>query len=104
MGACTLTCLMLIAGQVPQEFDVAFKDRVFRIPIDIEPQRRQEITRFILYVSRNGGKTWQEDTTAAADKEGFVFSAPADGVYWFRAAAINRLGKQEPDNIYLVSL
>src|SRR5207245_468343 len=45
------------------------------------------------------GKTWQQVAAARPDQDGFVFYAPEDGVYWFRAAVINQQGRQEPENI-----
>jgi hypothetical protein len=103
MGALTFSLLLLLPGQAPQEYDAVFSQRTFKIPIDIEPARRKEISRFFLYVSQDGGHTWQPDSAEPPDKDGFVFNAPRDGIYWFRAAAINRQGKQEPDDIYKVA-
>src|SRR5262249_23232686 len=33
------------------------------------------------------------------DNDEFLFYAPADGVYWFKVAVVNKQGKQEPEDI-----
>jgi hypothetical protein len=98
-GSLTLTCLVLVAGQAPADV-VYFNQRAMKIPIDIEPARRREVKEFVLYVSADRGRSWDPSTREAPDKEYFAFRAPADGEYWFRIAAINAQGKQEPENIY----
>jgi hypothetical protein len=98
-GNLTLTCLLLVAGQAPADL-VYFNQRAMKIPIDIEPARRREVKEFILYVSADRGKSWDPSAREAPDKEFFAFRAPADGEYWFRIAAKNLQGRQEPENIY----
>jgi hypothetical protein len=98
-GSLTLACLLLVAGQAPADV-VYFNQRGMKIPIDIEPARRREIKELILYVSADRGKSWDRHASEAPDKEFFTFRASADGEYWFRIAAINVQGKQEPENVY----
>jgi hypothetical protein len=90
---------MLVAGQAPSDL-VYFNQRAMKIPIDIEPARRREVKEFVLYVSADRGRSWEPSTREAPDREFFAFRAPADGEYWFRIAAINLQGKQEPENVY----
>jgi hypothetical protein len=98
-GSLTLTCLLLL-GQVPSDVHVT-NQRNNRIPFDpVAPEHRQEIREVLLFASRDQGKMWQQVAVAKPDQDGFAFYAPEDGLYWFRAAIINRQGKQEPENIY----
>lgn len=94
-----LSCLTLAVGQLPADVWPT-NQRSFKIPIDIQPQRRPEIRQLFLYVSSDEGKSWQQYQAIAPTQDGFSFHAKQDGSYWFRAAVINQNGKQEPDNIY----
>lgn len=94
-----LAMLTLVPGQLPEDVWATNK-RTFRIPIDIQPQRRQEIRQLFLYVSTDKGKSWEQYQAVPPSSNGFTFNAKQDGEYWFRAAAINRQGNQEPDNLY----
>src|SRR5262249_13724603 len=98
-GTLTLTCLLLL-GQIPSDV-VVTNQRNHRIPFGpVPPEQRQEIREVLLFASRDQGKMWQQVAVAKPDQDGFAFYAPDDGMYWFRAAIVNRQGKQEPENIY----
>jgi hypothetical protein len=99
VGTLALTCVLLVAGQAPDDIMSLNKRRV-RIPIDIQPSRLQEITQLTLYVSPDKGQTWHKEAVVPPEKGEFIFNAPADGEYWFRMATTNRQDKQEPENIY----
>jgi hypothetical protein len=98
-GTWTMACVLLL-GQVPSDVDVS-NQRNHKIPFGpLSAEQRQEIRDVLLFASRDQGKTWQQIASARPDQDGFVFYAPDDGLYWFRAAVVNRQGKQEPENIY----
>jgi len=100
MGAQGLivTCLGLLLGQ-PASDIVHLNRRVVQIPLTFEASRRGEIREILLFASPDQGKNWQQVAAATPDKEFISFTAPADGVYWLGVAAVNRFGKQEPENI-----
>jgi len=91
--------LVLVLGQAADEplYQNSFKHQ---IPFNVQPERRAEIREIRLYWSADKGSSWQLYRSAAPDQSYFIFDAPKDGVYWFRIAAVNLKGKQEPDNIY----
>ena len=99
MGTILTTLLLAVAGQVPDD-TLYTNQRKHRFPINIKPERRAEIRELILYSSSDKGKTWQPVAKITPEANEFIFAAPADGEYWFRSAAINRQGKQEPENLY----
>src|SRR5436309_9860751 len=98
-AALTLTCLLFGLGQVAQDAWYT-NERHFKIPITIAPALRPEIKGMILYVSRNKGQSWEQEAHIAAEDDGFVVHAPADGEAWYRVASINRAGVQDPANIF----
>jgi hypothetical protein len=99
MGTILTTLLLAVAGQVPDDI-VYTNQRKHRFPINIKSDRRAEIRELILYSSSDKGKSWQPVAKITPEANEFIFAAPADGEYWFRSAAINRQGKQEPENLY----
>ncbi|MCC6417610.1 MAG: hypothetical protein IT429_05115 [Gemmataceae bacterium] len=99
-GSWTLTCLLLVHAQAPSDV-THLKMRGFQVPVDIEPARRAQIREILLYYSPDRGKSWyRHDEAVLPTAAGFKFHAPADGEYWFRSAAVNLNGKQEPEDIY----
>ncbi len=97
-GSWTMACLLLL-GQVPSDV-VVTNQRGHKIPLDIEPGRRQEYKEFRLFVSRDLGKTWQQVDRVTPDQPEFVFTAKEEGPHWFRVAGLTRQDKQEPENLY----
>jgi hypothetical protein len=91
--------LAAVLGQAADEpvYQNTFKHQ---IPFSIQPERRAEIREIRLYWSSDKGATWQQYASAAPDKDRFIFDAPKDGEYWFRIAAVDLKGNQQPDNIY----
>lgn len=94
----TMVWLVLAAGQAAGDM-LYTNHRNHRIPIDIQPERRQEIQQLLLFASSDQGRSWQQVSAIGADKDSFVFYAPGDGQYWLRVAALNRQGKQEPSDL-----
>jgi len=57
MGPITWACLLLAVHQAPsQEFFLESRD--FKIPIKIDPRRRNDLLELTLFVSRDRGSTW----------------------------------------------
>lgn len=98
MGSLTLAFLGLFLGQAPGDV-VYHNQRSVRVPIKIEDSRRAELRALLLYASDDQGRSYHEVASILPDKTEFPFNAREDGSYWLKAAVINRLGKQEPDNI-----
>ena len=98
-GTLLLASLLLTAGQVPS--DVAcYNTRSLSIPIgSIDPTKLAHVSQLVLYVSSDQGKSWQKEAVVPADNKAFLFYAPADGLYWFRVAVIDKRGKQEPEDL-----
>src|SRR5438876_11181282 len=71
-----------------------------RIPINIQENRRGEFKEFLLFASWDQGHNWQQVAAIPADRDAFQFTAPNDGMYWLRVAAINRQGQQQPENLF----
>src|SRR5436190_19118928 len=94
-----LTCALLTAGQTSS--DVVYTNlRSGRIPPDINPARLAEIRELQLFMSPDRGKTWNQVDKITPDKEGFTYSAPNDGEFWYHVVITNLQGKQEPADLY----
>jgi hypothetical protein len=70
--------------------------RDFAMPLYIPPCRRTTIAKVRLFVSVDGGKTWEHHQDCGPDEERFRFSAPRDGTYWFALQTVSKDGKKEP--------
>lgn len=100
--ALSWTCLLLMVAQAPQATQqvVPLNTRSLKIGIRLDAQRRADIRDMFLYVSPDQGRTWQQEAVASPNDEAFVFHAPKDGEYWFKAVAVNKQGKQDPKDVY----
>src|SRR5262245_14067022 len=94
-----LACAWLALGQAPGE-PLITNQRSFNIPVSVQESRRAELRELVLYASNDLGRTWQQVASIPPTQNAFTFTAPIDGTYWLRSAVINRLGKQEPENLY----
>jgi hypothetical protein len=93
------TLALLAAGQPPA--DVVYTNlRSGRIPSVIDPTRSAEIREMQLFVSPDRGRTWNQVDKITPDKDGFTYSTPADGEYWYHVVIVNQKGKQEPADLY----
>lgn len=101
IGALTWTCLLWAAPAAPPEA-WPINDRTFQIPIAIKPDRRADVRKVYLYVSRDLGHSWGKQMTAAAEQEAFRYTAPADGTYWFAVTTLNSQGKEDPEDVYAI--
>src|SRR5262245_4878429 len=97
-GTWTVACLLLV-GQIPSDV-VPTNQRGQHIPFRLAPEQRAEIKDVLLFASRDQGKSWQQIARVGPEQDAFVLQNLEDGLYWFRAAVVNRQGKQEPDNLY----
>src|SRR5262249_17981611 len=97
-GLLTLACLLWTIGPVPTDV-VPINQTDFKIPIRINPARRDEIKELQLYYSMDQGRTWQQTAVATPDSSDFPFHAPTDGTYWFSVCVLDRDNKREPRDI-----
>ncbi|HEV8058515.1 MAG TPA: hypothetical protein VGP68_01500 [Gemmataceae bacterium] len=74
--------------------------RSFSIPIDISGGQKDKIAEIELFVSPDEGKTWNRTSVIPPEKGGFAYTAPIDGIYWFKVCTIDVNGKREPPDIY----
>jgi len=74
------------------------RDRVFRIPFEIEPAGAQgpQAREVELHFSGNQGRQWKLANIVTPDQTAFTFQAPADGEYWFVIRTIDTEGKRLP--------
>ena len=94
-----LTCALLIAGQAPP--DVVYTNlRTGRIPSVVNPDRAAEIREMQLFMSPDRGRTWNQVDKITPDKDGFSYSTPSDGEYWYHVVVVSQQGKQEPADLY----
>jgi hypothetical protein len=70
--------------------------REFLIPFRVDPGRGDEINEVRLYVSRDRGKTWVKAGTQSPSSDGFPFTAPEDGLYWFSVQMVTSDGRPHP--------
>jgi hypothetical protein len=98
-GAIALALVLLIAGAGPADLD-PMNIRGFKIPITLNAGQKDKIKELLLFTSTDEGKTWNQAAVATPDKDGFVFYAPSDGVYWFNVAVVDQQGNRSPKDIY----
>lgn len=89
-----------VAGQTTAE-PVYSNQRQQRITFNIPENRRGDLKELLLFASWDQGRNWQQVAAVPPDRDAFIFSAPNDGSYWLRSAAVTRQGKQEPENLYV---
>ena len=93
-----LACLLLPAQ--PGEDKVhSINQRSFRVPVQVDPGRREEIRLLELHVSRDLGKTWEVCALIDPARDSFLYKAPVDGVYWFAVRLALKNEKYEPEEI-----
>jgi hypothetical protein len=94
-----LVCALLTAGQAPA--DAVYTNlRTGRIPSVINPERTAEIRELQLFMSPDRGRSWTQVDKITPDKDGFSYSTPVDGEYWYHVVIVNQQGKQEPADLY----
>jgi len=75
------------------------KTKAFSIPVTLDDKKRTNLSRVILYVSADEGRTWKPAAAGGPDAQALAFFAPADGLYWFHVATVDRAGNQEPADL-----
>lgn len=104
LGKFLLVLVAMTAAQVwaagPNDDAIdAINSRSFSIPIGFAGQK-DKIHEVELFVSSDEGKTWMRTSVIPPDKEGFTYTAPTDGVYWFKTCTIDKMGVRDPNDIY----
>jgi hypothetical protein len=94
-GPMTLACLLL-AAQAGDPKLIPLKDRNLFIPIEIVPERIDQIRTLHLYVSTDEGHNWGLVGTARPGEKGFRYVAPRDGMYWIKLIVIDKSDTRNP--------
>src|SRR5262249_11400827 len=81
---------------------LGFVGRAFGIPIALNPASRSQISKLILHVSDDEGKTWAHSIEVLPDEDHFTFSAPVEGHYWFTLCIVHKDGHREPADPFSV--
>ena len=79
----------------PAPDEIEINERAFTIPIQIGKERK-DIREIRVFVSPDGGGTWEQVATLPPTAQDFRFVAPADGIYWFRITVVNATGTPFP--------
>ena len=79
---------------VEQTFFV--NDRKIKIPVHVDPARRQEIAEIVLFVSKDHGKTYEQACKLVPDSKECEYAAPCDGDFWFQVQTVDRKGELSP--------
>jgi beta-lactamase regulating signal transducer with metallopeptidase domain len=74
--------------------------RRFRLPMQVEPERKKDIKALLLFVSSDQGKTWTQHAEATPDQDAFTFVAPRDGLYWFIVCTVDAQGRRSPADLH----
>jgi hypothetical protein len=106
---CSITglCLLLLGvvdpfpqDPVPPDPDAySIHSRSFKIPLQVDPARADDISQITLFVSSDRGQTWQEVETVRPGKEFFRFVAPGEGPYWFTTQVVTKVGLRDPEDV-----
>ena len=99
VGTLALSCLWLTLGQAPAAEVNHFNQRNHKIPINLPPDGRANISEVRLFASPDQGRSWQQVGAVPPERDGFAFYAPRDGTYWLRAAQVDRQGRQVPEDV-----
>lgn len=86
---------------IPQPNVIFTRQRVFRIPFDVEPAKQKEQTpqEVELHVSQSMGQRWAFYTAVPPKAKGFTYRTHHDGEYWFVVRTINQKGERLPSSI-----
>ena len=100
MGSLTLACVLMLANAGAEPETWHMKSPRMKIPISIDPAKRDTLSGIILYCSVDEGKTWDQKGLAKPDQTEFPFTAPGDGQYWFTIQTIDKNGVKSPVDPY----
>ncbi|HEV3142508.1 MAG TPA: hypothetical protein VGZ47_01335 [Gemmataceae bacterium] len=94
-GTMILASLLWAAGALPSDV-TAMNRRTIQIPIQINPDRGNDIAELLLFVSMDQGKNWTQEGRARPGDQAFSYYAPMDGLYWFQMCVVFKNGQREP--------
>ncbi|QDU64681.1 Ser-Thr-rich glycosyl-phosphatidyl-inositol-anchored membrane family protein [Planctomycetes bacterium Pan216] len=95
-----LASTLVAAGPAYAEDDlVHLRQPVFKIPVQVAPNKARLIKELRLFVSTDLGQTWQMIETADPSRKSFTFRSQEDGEYWFSLVYVDRKGRAEPENV-----
>jgi hypothetical protein len=97
-GMLTAACLVLGSGAGADD-TVYLNQLAIKIPFDIKPADRQQISELHLYRSTDEGKTWNQEAILKPDQDGYKFTAPKDGLYWFTVDVVDLKGIHNPKDM-----
>jgi hypothetical protein len=104
----TMLCLLLgtgwteagTSGQPDAEIPIIKSERrVFRIPFNISPERRNGIESLELWHSSDEGKTWQCADQVKPGASSFIYRASQEGMHWFTVRTRATNGRANPEQI-----
>jgi hypothetical protein len=101
-GTTVLAFMSFLAASQAAPNDISYiNEREFKIPITLpaDPAARADIDQLQLYVSKDQGRTWQQEAIATPRQESFPFFAPGDGVYWFSVSFTDKQKRTHPADI-----
>lgn len=99
-GWLSWTGLMLALAAAPSDDVVYLNQRGFQIPVRIQPEKQNQVSEQILYLSRDQGKTWEIYSRAKPSSKAFEFYAAGDGLLYFSVAVTDLKGVQDPKDLY----
>ena len=95
-GILAAAWMCLVVSQNPSDIHYT-NQRNHEIPVNVQESVRADMREYLLYMSSDQGRTWQQAGSIPATKKAFLFYAPGDGTYWFQVAFVNKLKVQDPD-------
>lgn len=72
------------------------ESRSFEIPVRIDPARRRDCRQIEVVVSDDEGMTWRPLASLSPEARSCSYTAPADGVYWFKVGTYDKEGNRTP--------
>ncbi len=85
---------------VPTDEDVCVVPGMrFKFPVRVRAGYQDKLRELRLFVSADQGRTWRLAQTIKPGEDGFRFTAPRPGVYWFRLQSIHKDGAHEPPEV-----
>ena len=70
--------------------------RTLTVPVQFNPERQKDVDKARLFVSRDGGHTYELHQQITAQETGFTLNAKEDGTYWVQMQLQFRDGRLEP--------
>jgi hypothetical protein len=92
-----LACLF-VAPEPTDDKVHSINQRAFRVPVQVDARRRDEIRLVEVHVSRDQGKTWEVCALIDPGRDSFLYKAPADGIYWFTVRLALKNDSYEPED------